>query len=188
VDPSRADHQVLWDAVAEDAALYSLGLLDGRQRKQFEARLNAQCPLCQAETAACSGTLGEVAAASLAAGSAPPPRLRDRLLAMAQGQIETGRDMLVVRGGAEGWTPGTVPGTMFKPLEGGRTYLLKMDPGSTLPTHEHSAGGERCLLLEGSARAAGVDLYQGDFIAMPRDSHHEEFSSAAGCTLLIFYS
>jgi anti-sigma factor ChrR (cupin superfamily) len=108
-------------------------------------------------------------------------------MAMCGGRFEAGRDMQVVRGGAEGWVAGSIPGTMFKALDGSRTYLLKMDAGVTLPHHDHDHAAEQCLVIEGSAVAAGVEIHAGDYVRMPRGSHHEDFYSKNGCVLLISY-
>ena len=174
--------------VAEDAALYSLGLLDPSSMKGVESRLRSGCPLCATEVAACSVTAGDLASTLPPAPVAPPLTLRSRLMAFVAGERETGRDMRVIKGGFGEWVPGAVPGSSVKQLDGNRTFLLRLEPGIAFPPHEHSHGAEQCLVVEGSATAAGVAMETGDFISMPHGSYHEELvGGSSGCVLFISY-
>ena len=176
-----------YDAVAEESALYTLGLLDSRDRRRFETRLKAGCPFCAEQASACASTMGEAVAVSIAPVD-PPVNLRSRLMSQVAGERETGRDMQVVRSGAEGWIAGPVAGSHFKALNGRKTFLLRLEPGITFPPHEHEEGAEQCLVIEGTATAAGVTILAGDFVTMPQGSYHDDLHSETGCTLLIAYA
>lgn len=177
-----------YNQVAEEAALYALGLLEGKERKRFESRLRAGCPICGTEVAACVAGLTDAVAAATVDPVAPPPSLRDRLMRSVSGVKETGRDMQVVRHGSDGWIAGPIAGSHFKALNGRKTFLLRLEPGVTFPGHDHEDGAEQCLVLEGSAEAAGVSIHPGDFVRMPQGSFHQELYSECGCVLLISYA
>lgn len=186
--PSPLDSVSLLGAVSEDAALYSFGLADTNVKKSVEARLKSGCLLCQSEVAACTASIGEMAVALPIEPVAPPVSLRARLMNYAAGSRETGRDMRVVRHGPDGWAPGAVAGSRFKALDGARTFLLELEPGVTFPSHDHSHGCEQCLVVQGSATAAGVSIQPGDFVSMPQGSYHEDLTAGPdGCVLFISY-
>ena len=167
--------------------MYALGLLDSKDRRRFETRLKAGCSFCAEQSSACASTIAEVAALSIAPVN-PPVHLRSRLMSQVAGGREAGRDMQVVRNGPEGWIAGPVAGSHFKALNGRKTFLLRLEPGITFPSHEHNDGAEQCLVLEGSATAGGVTIQVGDFVTMPQGSYHEDLHSEKGCTLLIAYA
>ena len=66
---------------------------------------------------------------------------------------------------------------------GEMTLLLKFDPGSTYPAHNHPEG-EEIFILEGDLRVGGDELRAGDYLYTPPDGKHA-VSSRDGCLLFI---
>ena len=80
------------------------------------------------------------------------------------------------------------PGIQFRFLHGRKTLLVKMEPGTTYPSHPH-AFDEHCLVIDGVvADHSGMALGTGDFLFMPAGSTHGEIFTDTGCTFLIAYS
>jgi hypothetical protein len=87
------------------------------------------------------------------------------------------------------WTP-ILPGIDMKLLHvdtqaGTQSFLLRMAPGSRLPPHDHSAGPEECLVLEGETEVAGVTVRAGDFHLAPQGFRHTEILSRTGAVIYI---
>jgi quercetin dioxygenase-like cupin family protein len=72
------------------------------------------------------------------------------------------------------------------PATGERTALIRMEPGSSCPAHDHEQT-EECFVLEGSINIDGEDYRSGDYIIAPAGSRHGVVASAAGGVLLIHY-
>ncbi len=64
------------------------------------------------------------------------------------------------------------------------TFLLKMHPGSAIPSHDHHAD-EECYVIDGSYLCDGVVVGRGDFQISRTGSRHPIVSSPEGCILLI---
>src|ERR1019366_10051858 len=62
------------------------------------------------------------------------------------------------------------------------TILLKFDPGTTYPYHNHP-GGEEIFVLNGEAILENVILSQGDYLYTPVNFKHS-VTTQKGCTLL----
>lgn len=62
------------------------------------------------------------------------------------------------------------------------TILLKFEPGSTYPYHNHP-GGEEVFVLNGKATFNEVTLSEGDYFYTPVNFKHV-VSTKIGCTLL----
>jgi anti-sigma factor ChrR (cupin superfamily) len=67
------------------------------------------------------------------------------------------------------------------------TMLIRMQPGSTYPSHRH-AGPEQCLVLEGDVEVNGLRFDAGDYQCMLTGSVHNVTSTINGCLLLIVSS
>jgi hypothetical protein len=182
------------------AALYALGALDADEARDFEEHV-AGCRPCAEEVRG----FGPVAdALALAPGGAEPPeRVRSRLLALvseggggpgegaadARGTAPAGgpsaRDggggFLVVRRDEGEWRPTGDAGISYKLLY---ATLLRMEPGSRIPTHRH-LGVEQCLVLEGDVRSGPVGMTAGDFNCSLPGSVHEELVTDGGALLLL---
>lgn len=125
----------------------------------------------------------------------PPARLRKRLLARVgefdtpkqpYGPGEAGMDLILSNEGK--WSPVCV-GVRRKQLHYDKerntsTFLLRLDPGATLPAHSHG-GTEQCLVLEGEVEDGSITLKTGDFQTLKPGSVHPASRSTRGCLLLI---
>jgi anti-sigma factor ChrR (cupin superfamily) len=194
-----ADHKHI-EEVEQQAMLYSLGALTPEEAKKFAQRLAADCPLCRAEVGECRQVLG--ALAMTAPQVEPPPNARDRLLAAIGAAAKpegsqkeaAGKDAstsmgegLIVRKDASGFESSPMPGVQIRNLLGKKTFLVRMEPKSYLPEHQHKAA-EQCLVLEGSISSDGITAYAGDYTFMPAGSNHNPLYSETGCLLLIAYT
>ena len=68
-----------------------------------------------------------------------------------------------------------------------RTALIRMEPGSSCPAHDHEQA-EECFVLEGSINIDGEDYRSGDHIIAPAGSRHGVVASVPGGLLLIHYN
>ncbi len=62
------------------------------------------------------------------------------------------------------------------------TFLLRFEPGTSYPHHNHPAG-EELLVLEGSCEIERAHLVAGDYLYTPEDFKHS-VKTETGCTLL----
>ncbi len=110
---------------------------------------------------------------------------------------------LIARSIGTGLIPGTVtvrrdegdwqtirPGVELKMLHvdrgaGTQSFLLRMAPGSRLPPHDHPAGPEECLVLEGETEVAEISVGAGDFHLAPQGVRHTEITSRTGAVIYI---
>jgi quercetin dioxygenase-like cupin family protein len=130
-----------------------------------------------------------LALASLAAaGAAPRPEVKQRLLASLAGPpIPTGFSF---RFAADGdWLPHPVPGIRMKVLAlnraaGYAALLLDVAPGTRFPAHHH-AGAEECYVLSGSLYTCGRRMTAGDFVHADANTDHGELRTEEGCQVLL---
>ena len=97
-----------------------------------------------------------------------------------------------VRRESEGVWLDIAPGARMKllhvdPTTGERTALLRMEPGSSCPAHDH-AQTEECFVLEGSINIDGEDYRSGDYIIAAAGSSHGIVASVPGGLLLLHYN
>jgi anti-sigma factor ChrR (cupin superfamily) len=173
-------------SLSEKAALLALGLLSPEEAAEVET-LATQDPALAAEIRDHSETAAQVAFAS---ATEPPAGLRDRVLNKALSGAEHG--MVVVRANEVKWRPSGIVGVQLKvllkdPSSGNWTMLLRMEPGSTYPSHRHSTL-EQCLIVEGEVCFDDMTLQAGDFEAAPPGTRHAALSSPKGCVLLLVAS
>ncbi len=64
------------------------------------------------------------------------------------------------------------------------SFLLKLEPGSSLPEHQHFAD-EECMVLEGEVRLGDVVVRAGDYHLAPRGVAHGRVSSKTGALLFL---
>lgn len=93
------------------------------------------------------------------------------------------------------WQPIRYPGCHVKTLfidreQGLLTVLLKMDPGATLPDHEHALV-EQTYVLEGrlvdtEGPEAGLTVGPGEFVARPAGSRHAAWTPDGGLMVAFF--
>lgn len=173
------------------AALYSLGALPPEEKSRFEQRLRSGCPLCTAELAEYA-VVADQLAFSAPFKSAPPSlrqRVLDRVSSVKQSaEAKPKSEMTLVRAGESPWTPLPSPGVEIRPLLGEKTLLVRMQPGSVYPPHDHPHA-EQCYMLEGTIEDAdGAKASAGDYICMPRGSKHKTLRTETGALFLIAYT
>ena len=171
------------------AALYSLGALPPDETLRFEQRLKSGCPFCTAEFAEYS-LVAESLALTVPAHE-PDPSMRQRLLNRVTATSQTpapNSDITVVRGGDSPWVKLPIPGVEIRPLLGKDTLLVRMQPGSVYPAHEHQQS-EQCYVLEGSIVGSdGTTVSAGDFVCMRAGSKHDPIHTETGCVFLVAYT
>jgi quercetin dioxygenase-like cupin family protein len=93
---------------------------------------------------------------------------------------------------SEGVWLDAAPGTKLKmlhvdPLTGERTALVRMEPGSVFPEHDHPES-EECFVLEGVVNIEGRDYRPGDYVIAYAGTRHEIIRSASGGLLLLHWN
>jgi len=93
------------------------------------------------------------------------------------------------------WQPTRFEGIVYKPLifdraSGLATSLMRMEPGSVLPEHEHVLI-EQTWVLEGhlvdqTGPDVGIECTAGQFIWRPAGSRHSAWSPKGGLFLAMF--
>jgi anti-sigma factor ChrR (cupin superfamily) len=63
------------------------------------------------------------------------------------------------------------------------SWLMRLSPGVRLPKHEHDAGPEECLVLEGDMWHEGECYVAGDYIVALQGSTHQETHTESGAVL-----
>jgi len=175
------------EEVEEQAALYALGAVTAGEAEQFRKRLEGGCALCRNLFESYRGV--STALAVSVPELDPPARLRGRLLESI-GTAPAGSPSFpgtLVREGETPWRATKSPGVQFRSLRGRRTFLLKFAPDSWYPEHDH-AEAEECLVLDGTVESDGMTAAAGDYLYMPKGTHHAPLYSKSGCTLLIAYT
>lgn len=107
-----------------------------------------------------------------AAPAAPPDTLRARVLARVQTSDAAGLGARVAEGAWKSVLPGIEVRTLFYD-EAQRmvSFLLRAQPGATLPAHRHHAY-EECLVLQGEFTMGDTTLRAGDFeLGLPGEEH-----------------
>lgn len=178
-------HAVGDPALQETAALFSLGMLDSEATLEFSRHLET-CPACSVEVRAFDETAAQMCLE--VPSIAPPPELRTRVL----DSIFPPPEYVVKRGSDGAWLPFGVPGIQMKPLSedpstGTRTFLLKLNPGATLPPHNH-ADAEHCFVVEGEVFDHEHSLRAGDYELRLAGSKHAAVSTKTGAVVLIITS
>lgn len=201
------------ELASEQAALYAVGALTNAEAEQFEQRVRAgeaayvaaareYAPAAEAMLFAAgslappphvrqavmtrikssqSGVGGDAghAASEDAAGAA----------AVAANAVNSS-DVVVIRGSVGFmWVPSGVPGVDVCDLfldkrSNRRTVLIRMQPNTVYPDHDHD-DAEECIVLDGELEIAGTVLRRNDYIRTPAGGHHGVPSSRTGCLLLI---
>ena len=65
-----------------------------------------------------------------------------------------------------------------------RTFLLRMQPGASLPAHDHPAN-EECMVLEGEVMLGDVVARAGDYHLAPKGLPHGAITSKTGALLFL---
>jgi len=96
-------------------------------------------------------------------------------------------DSLVRTASAE-WKPGSVAGVSVKVLRrdkttGESTALVRFEPGTRFPAHNHPAG-EEVFVLEGDFTVGAHRMVSGDYLYTPPNEKHAA-STEGGCLVLV---
>jgi quercetin dioxygenase-like cupin family protein len=86
------------------------------------------------------------------------------------------------------WQPSRFPGVSRKVLRsdaesGESAALVRMEPGASVPAHDHPAG-EEVFVLEGDVRIGRHHMKTGDYLYTPPDAKHAA-ASDRGCVFLV---
>jgi len=73
------------------------------------------------------------------------------------------------------------------PVTGERTGLMRMEPGSVYPEHDHPES-EECFVLEGVVNIEGMDYRPGDYVIAYAGGRHDVIRSASGGLLLLHWN
>jgi quercetin dioxygenase-like cupin family protein len=183
-------------------ALYSVGALPAEERISFEEHLTSGCITCAAELEKLEGVVSGLANFS---ASAPPPLLRERLLAAVRHDGGSSADegshpgvlfqqagLLISRAGEIAWEPVGIPGIRCKTLfvDSRRQYttsLISMEPGANYPSHRHN-DIEEVYLLDGDLVVEDVNMRPGDYCRSEPGSIHGAARTTSGVLLLVFSS
>jgi len=130
-----------------------------------------------------------LALAELAAGPAPPPAVKARLMSQIAGDstLPAGFSIRMIRD--HDWVPHPVPGIRMKVLSvnqrsGYATLLLDVQPGTHFPSHHHD-GDEECYVVSGSVITLGRRLGPGDFVHADAGTDHGELWTDEGAMVLL---
>ncbi len=122
----------------------------------------------------------------IAPSSSTASELKSRVMARIQGKRVF--DLMTIRAEEGEWIT-LLPGIEKKLLsnfEEGRaqSFLLRMAPGSTLPSHEHFTNEEN-IMLEGEAMVGDIQFSLGDYQYAPKGSSHDLVSTRNGCLVFV---
>lgn len=175
------------------AALYAAGALEPSEVAAFEARVAAG-------DGAYVEALAEVRPAldaMLRGFEVAPPsaELSDAVMARVRAHAAgTDHDasVLVSRREHIQWRATGLPGVKSHTLladkkNNRRTVLLKMEPGSYIPDHDH-AGIEEVMVLEGDLSIGSIKLGPRDYFCAQAGARHGEPRTEHGCIALVFSS
>lgn len=100
--------------------------------------------------------------------------------------------IVIARAATGRWRRTGVPGVRYQPLYSGRganrrTILLNMEPGSSLPDHDH-AGDEEVIMISGDLSIGGTTLGPGDYIRIAPGARHGVPRTANGCICVVVSS
>jgi ChrR Cupin-like domain len=132
-----------------------------------------------------------LASLSLAAPPVEPPPGLWAKIAQEIGEQEIGQETapasrfpegIAVGRLAEGKWRKLAPGVEIKPLWGKRTFLIRCEPGATVPRHRHRSF-EHTLILSGDIEGRHG---QGDYLGNP-EGWHDSWSTRGGSLVFVQY-
>ena len=118
---------------------------------------------------------------------APAEAARKRMLANIMERVSVPTMQVIRRD--EGQWRNILPGVSIKILredadERNQTTLWRLQPGASVPKHQHTQN-EECLVLEGSIVHADVEYFAGDYLLSPIGMPHDIFFAPKGALFLI---
>jgi len=188
-------HEHLTDEIRENAVLFVLGALDGGEAAGFREHL-AGCTVCRDETTCFIEVID--AFGDGIESKAPPASLRPRVLSVTKSAAPRAsatraslRSMLppsLLRGASEAWakrSPGVRSRVLHVDSTSGRvTSLIRVDPGTWVPTHRHM-DVEEIYMIEGDCRIeTNLVIHAGDYYRAEPGSLHARTFSEGGATFL----
>lgn len=193
---------------AAKAASFVLGALAEDARTELGERMAAS-PALREEVASLRAVADELL---LAADPAEPrPAVRERLLARVASEAPGGGARPHARAAVDAadtraprpplpellfaLEPDAVwkdiaPGLQLRMLSrgsGGSSYVVRVAPGATVPSHEHPCV-EHSYILSGSIDVEGTLCHAGDYHRAASGTRHDTFYSAGGCVMLVVES
>ena len=160
------------------AADYVLGLLEGEARTAFEAQLTSDTKL-QNLVNEWEARLVEVDAQTPAVE--PSAHVWEQISAQIDAAPPPGTT--TIRGSDGQWetiAPGATRKRLYTDVSNGwETYLLRIEPGTTLPAHGHSSP-EECYVLEGEMIIGQAAFGAGDYHFAPAGVDHYHVSTNMG--------
>lgn len=187
-------HIELTEALRDQAALYSLGLMEDSEIKPYERHL-ANCPLCRDEARGAVELLTTVTEAA-APEVAPPVGLKQKLLArIAEPAVEPSpKNAGLILRATEGRWRKTFPGIEARrlfvdPITNSVTSLVRVAAGAIYPAHIHK-GLEHLYVLDGEIVFDDHTLSTGDYEVRTPETKHSSATTAPGedCLLLVVNS
>lgn len=112
--------------------------------------------------------------------------LKARVLERVRGSVRGADGTLTVFGDAGEWAA-LAPHVHMKTLHsdtGGRSFLLRLEPGAVLPNHAHDRD-EECMVVEGEIFLGELRIRAGDYHLAPGGSVHPDITSPGGALLFI---
>jgi len=135
------------------------------------------------------GIDAEVLDALLLAGPdvSPPQGLRAKVLERVRRAAAGPGDFITLLG-TQGWEE-LMPGLEVKRLcvderAGVKSFLLRAQPGVSLPGHDHQ-GFEECMVLEGEFSMGDITLRAGDYHAAAPGTAHPGSHTTTGVTVYL---
>ncbi len=199
-------HKQSSDETCEWAALDALEALTTEEKSTYEKHLEEGCPVCVSEGRSFQAVVGTLALAATPID--PPAVLRKRLLDRIAQTPAEGDDrpaagpsqaillnqdgLLISRAPSMTWEKAPLPGLFVKTLYADRereytTSLVRMEPGTTYPSHRHR-DVEELYMLEGDLLVEGHRMRPGDYCRAEPDSLHGEVSTETGALFLVLSS
>lgn len=195
------------DQLAELAVLYAVGLLSTNEADQFQDRLLAGDQAVLAEwhnvrpaadfllgsvrpveptLIARSDLINAMGLSKPLAAFSRPPATPDR---MADPIADDALGMVLLRAADIEWQDLPAPGARVRNLfidktRGRATLLIKLEPGTAFPDHEHP-DVEECLVLEGDLELGGRVMRRFDYMRIPKGGQHGTPRTTNGCIVLV---
>lgn len=189
------------DQPVDLAASSALGILDDRERRQFDEALRApgSDPRLHQDLESFHSVVGLLGTAvkPVAPPSGLRRRLLDRIAPPPAGPQLTAQPAglpaglaALARANDMPWKPTPFAGIRSKRLftnssDGTTVWLVNMAPGSFYPPHHHTAI-EHTFVVEGDIVFDGYSLSAGEYqAALPDSDHDKPITTRNGCTVLI---
>jgi ChrR Cupin-like domain len=168
--------------INQTAIDFVLGALSPHEREAVQLERAVNCEL----DAAIASWEEKLASLTASAGTVRPPDYLFDLIAeqIAHEQAELGTKTVIPLADGD-WRP-CLAGVEMKPLWSPQTFLLRCQPGATIPQHAHGQI-ENLVVIMGDLDVGGRILTSGDYHRSPAGSVHGETRTRRGCVLLVQY-